>query len=209
MSFEFVLERLGEAWRRDRAADKCNADRLECARRQRFGGIAGPETVPIARYGDEPFDPPVTHEVVQLRALGVHASEIAAARTGVTRARPGFGEPRRKVLRIGTPIERAVRGSPNLPGRLRRRERPLEPRLLFATEQRHRGFVLAKVRHLRVAERNRIGRLPVVVPTAAIEYLHRFLREKKREVIGTEGVCPGLAARVFHRVAVVIGEYEV
>src|SRR6185312_5484028 len=109
---------------------------FERLRRQRFRRIAGPEAVSITRYGDETFDALIAHEVVQLRALGIDAAEIAAAKTGVPRTGPGFGgEPWRKVLRIGAEVERTVRRRPYFPGCFRCRERPLEPRLLLATQQ--------------------------------------------------------------------------
>src|SRR6476646_1034039 len=209
MPLEFVLKRLAETGCGDRSADERNADWLEWLRRQRFRRIACPETVSIARYGDETFDALIAHEVVQLRALGINAAEIAPAKTRISRTGPGLGEPSRKDLRIGAPVERPVRRRPYFPGRFRCRERALEPRLLFATQQRHGGFVLAEVRHFRVTESNRIGWLAIVVPTTGIQHFHRFLREKVREVIRTEGVRAGLAARVFHRIAVVVGDDEI
>src|SRR5690348_17153792 len=206
MPLEFVLERLGETGCGDRSADECNADWLEGLRRQRFRRIACPETVSIARYCDETFDALIAHEVVQLRALGINAPKIAATKTGIARTGPRFGEPCRKVLRISTPVERTVRRRPYLPGRLRCRECALEPRLLFATQQRDGGFVLAEIRYLRVSERDRIGWLPTAVPTAGVQHFHRFLREKIREVVRAQRLRAGLAAWVLHRIAMMVGD---
>src|SRR5262249_43555354 len=100
-------------------ADERDPDGLEGPGRKGLCRVPGPEAVTVPRDRDEPLDPLVADEVVQLGALAIARADVAAAaKAGIARSRPrGLCQTRGQVLRAGPPIERAVRGSPDLPRR--------------------------------------------------------------------------------------------
>src|SRR4030095_16326293 len=102
---------------------------------------------------------------------------IAATERRVA-GRPGFRQPRRKILRIGPPGERSERAAPDLPRRARLLQPIDEPFLLFRSEDRLRRIGLTEVRHFDVAEANRCRWLTVVVCPSGIEDLEYLLRDQ-------------------------------
>src|SRR3954470_25020439 len=100
-----------------RGANKAKADRLELAWRQLRSRVTGPEAVAVSRDDGEAGDLRIPDEVVDLGALAIGHSVIGWAHGCISVLRPGFlGQSRGQVLRIASPIERAFRIAPDLPG---------------------------------------------------------------------------------------------
>src|SRR4029079_18169040 len=131
---------------------------LERAWRQVLRRVSRPEAVAIAAHRDEPLDAAFAYEVVELGALAIRRADVAAAHGRVARDGPGrFGDAGGQVLRVHAPVERSVRRAPDLPCRLRRRERALEPCLLLFPQHRERGLVATEIGDGRFAEGDRVG----------------------------------------------------
>src|SRR5205085_11723806 len=98
----------------------------------------------VAGQSDEAGDPAVAHGIVNLGALAVRGAVVAAAtEAGVTLAGPACADSGRQVLRIRTPVERALRIPPHLPRRAGRGEPLEEPGLLLCAENGLRRLVVA------------------------------------------------------------------
>src|SRR5688500_18396352 len=127
---------LRRAWARERGADEAQTHRLEPAGGKLGGCVAGPEAVTVARDDGKPRDLCVTDQIVDFAALGSCASMVASAKV-----RERIGRPRRlrqageQILRVGAPLERAERVSPDLPRRRRALQLVLEPGLLLGSEK--------------------------------------------------------------------------
>src|SRR4051794_9260660 len=122
-----------------RGANETDPDRLEPAGWQQGSGIAGPETVTVARHDRESGDLRIANEVIDFATLVVGAAIIAAAdlREGVSRPLLP-GQSVGKVLRVGPQIEGSQRIAPNLPGCRGPTELVHEPFLLTGPEERAR-----------------------------------------------------------------------
>src|SRR5579863_2238237 len=113
--WEAVLEGFNESWRRDRSGHERDSDRLELRRRQRFRRIASPEAVPVPCYGRESRYLLIADEIINLRPLDISRAMVAAAKTGVSSARPRFTHTSRQVLRIRAHIQGRRSVAPNFP----------------------------------------------------------------------------------------------
>ena len=78
---ELVLQRLDQPGRGDRADDVGYTNRLECLRRQCFGGEPRPEAMAVAGDRGEARDTFAADERVDLSPLNVGGAVVAAAET--------------------------------------------------------------------------------------------------------------------------------
>src|SRR5262245_13083298 len=152
----------------ERSADEAQTHRFEWLRRERLRCIAGPEAVPVARHDREARDLRVADEIVNLAALDVSAAVIASADDRIT-ARPRLRKARRQILRVDSPVERAQRIAPDLPGRRRLAELLLQPLLLISAEDGLRRRLSLWIRNTNLAELD-LGRwLATVERTSAVK----------------------------------------
>src|SRR5579862_2151257 len=136
---ETVLQRLHGSWAGERGADEAEADGLELAGRQHGGGIAGPETVKVARQDRESGDLRIADKVVDLPALVVRTAPVVSAHHGECVGRPlllrqAIGQ----ILRIDPIVESSLRIAPDLPGGRGPAELIEKPLLLIGAEDRAR-----------------------------------------------------------------------
>src|SRR4030095_2238189 len=101
MALQSMLKRLCQTGRRNGPADERDPHGLEGQERKALCRVPGPEAVPVPRNRDEPLDPLVADELVQLGALAITRAQVSRDKRGITRSRPcGLCQTPGQVLRI-------------------------------------------------------------------------------------------------------------
>src|SRR6185436_14784892 len=132
---QIVLIGLHGAGADKRRAYETQADRLELAGGKFRARVSGPEAVAIARDDGEACDLRVANEIVDFSALQVRGAVVPSSQRSVSVPGPRLpGETRGQVLRVGAPVQRSERVTPDFPRRRRASELVLEPCLLLRPE---------------------------------------------------------------------------
>src|SRR5262249_27024147 len=144
-----------------------------------LGGKSGPETVAVARNGCEAGNTVVANKIVDFTTLDICRAVIASAGSCIksrkSRARPGRGHARWRILGATALVGCSHGFAPALPGCFRLLKTIQEPCFLLLPKNRGWWFIFAKIRNLGTAVLDRLRRMTVVIGAAGVEYIEHFL----------------------------------